>query len=150
MCSARLISLIDSANKAAAAQASNPTVNPKKQSKTKKRKAAELADPTAAAEVAAGSVSGAAAAAALNGVQARAESAFLTEVVGFVSKVQSTSGVSLAVGLPAEVDEALSKLRECEALAANKLEAGASGEYSPHFHQYVRTRLLAQQQSVHV
>lgn len=122
MCSARLISLTDSATKAAAAQISNPT-DSKLKSKSKKRKAAELAEP---AEVADPAEAAAPAAAA---VQARVESPFLAEVVAFVSKVQRTAGVALAVELSEDVDEALSKLRESEAMAAAKLAAGATGEW---------------------
>ena len=113
MCSARLISLTDSATKAAAAQISNPT-DSKLKSKSKKRKAAELAEPAEVADPA---------------VQARVESPFLAEVVAFVSKVQRTAGVALAVELSEDVDEALSKLRESEAMAAAKLAAGATGEW---------------------
>ena len=119
MCSARLMSLIDSATKSAAAQDS------KTKSKSKKRKAAELADPVEAAEVAEASAT---VAAPIEGVQARMESPFLAEVVTFVSKVQRTSGVTVAVELSEDVDEALSKLRESEALAAAKAAAGSSGE----------------------
>ena len=117
MCSARLISLIDSATKAAIAQASTDS---KHKSKSKKRKAAELAEPAEAAG---------ASAVAASVVQARLESPFLAEVITFVSKVQRTAGVTLAVELAADVDEALSKLRESEALAATKLGAGATGEW---------------------
>ena len=117
MCSARLISLIDSATKAAVAQASTDSNH---KSKSKKRKAAELAEPAEVAEAPA-------AAAAL--VQARLESPFLAEVIAFVSKVQRAAGVTLAMELSEDVDEALSKLRESEALAATKLGAGATGEW---------------------
>ena len=117
MCSARLISLIDSATKAAVAEASTDS---KHKSKSKKRKAAELAEPAEAAE---------APAAAATVVQARLESPFLAEIITFVSKLQRTAGVTLAVELSEDVDEALSKLRENEALAATKLGAGATGEW---------------------
>jgi len=110
MCAARLISLTDSASKAA--QAPTP-VNNKGEAKGKKRKAAELSKETAMPEA----------------VQpARLESPFLADIVAFVSKVQRTAGVSLAAELPEEMDGALSKLRESEALAATKLSAGATGE----------------------
>lgn len=124
MCSARLISLIDSATKSAAAQDS------KAKSKSKKRKAAELAEPAEAAEVA---DAPATVASAPEGVQARMESPFLAEVVAFVSKVQRTSGVTLAVELSEEVDEALSKLRESEALTAAKMAAASAGECTAAF-----------------
>ena len=120
MCSARLISLIDSATKAAIAQAAT---DGKQKPKSKKRKAAELAEPTGAAEPAE------APAATAKVVQARLESPFLTEIITFVSKVQRSGGVTLAVELSEDVDEALSKLRESEALAAAKLAAGATGEW---------------------
>ena len=117
MCSARLISLIDSATKAAAAQASTDN---KDKSKCKKRKAAELVEPAEVAE---------APAAAAMIVQAKLESHFLAEVIAFVSRVQRAAGVTLALELSEDVDEALSKLRESEALAATKLGAGATGEW---------------------
>lgn len=123
MCSARLIALVDSATKAAVAQASNPA-DSKLKHKSKKRKAAELAEPADMADLAE-----APAAAAAAGGQARMESPFLAEVVAFVSKVQSSPGVALAAELSEDVDEALSKLRESEALAATKLAAGAPGEW---------------------
>lgn len=115
MCSARLIFLIDSATKAAIAQASTDS---KHKSKSKKRKAAELTEPAEVAE---------APAEAVTVVQARLESPFLAEIITFVSKVQRTAGVTLAVELSEDVDEALSKLRDSEALAATKLGAGATG-----------------------
>lgn len=117
MCSARLISLIDSATKAAVAQASTDSNH---KSKSKKRKAAELAEPAEVAE---------APAAAAMVVQAKLESPFLAEVIAFVSRVQRAAGVTLAVELSEDVDEGLSKLRESEALAATKLGAGATGEW---------------------
>ncbi len=114
VCAARLIALLDSATKAAQAPPGPAPVNTKKMSKTKKRKAAELAAeaaPTTSEAVQA----------------ARLETPFLTETVAFVSKVQRTAGVSLAAELPEEMDAALSQLRESEALAATKLAAGATG-----------------------
>lgn len=116
MCAARLISLLDSATKAAQAP---PAPLATKKPQGKKRKAAELTAevvPAAAAEAV---------------PAARLDSPFLTEVVVFVSKVQRTTGVSLAAELPEEMDEALSKLRESEALAATKLTAGATGQCHP-------------------
>ena len=113
LCAAKLLSLVDSASKAAQAP-SAPTHN-KTESKSKKRKATALADSPETA-------------AAPESVQAaRLESPFLVDIVDFVSKVQRTSGVTLAAELPAEVDGALSKLRESAALAATKLDAAAAG-----------------------
>lgn len=118
VCAARLIALLDSATKAAQAPPGAAPVNTKKQSKTKKRKAAELAAEAAAP-----------APTTSEAVQAaRLETPFLTETVAFVSKVQRTAGVSLAAELPEEMDAALSQLRESEALAATKLAAGATGQ----------------------
>ena len=111
MCSVRLISLIDSATKAAVAQASTDS---KHKSKSKKRKAAELAEVAEAPAVAATVVQ---------------PSPFLAEIITFVSKVQRTAGATMAVELSEDVDEALSKLRESEVLAATKLGAGATGEW---------------------
>ncbi|KAL3158646.1 hypothetical protein ABBQ32_011390 [Trebouxia sp. C0010 RCD-2024] len=128
MCSARLLALIDSATKAAAAQASVPA-DSKLKSKSRKRKAAELAEPAEVADQAeapAAAAEAAAEAAAATG-QARPESPFLAEVVSFVSKVQRSAGVALAVELSEDLDEALSKLREREALAATKLATATSG-----------------------
>ncbi|KAL3135482.1 hypothetical protein ABBQ38_005962 [Trebouxia sp. C0009 RCD-2024] len=124
MCSARLLALIDSTTKAAAAQASTPA-DSKHKSKSKKRKAAELAEPAEVADQVEAPAAAEAAAAAAG--QARMESPFLAEVVSFVSKVQRSAGVALAVELSEDVDEALSKLRESEALAATKLAAAAPG-----------------------
>lgn len=117
MCAARLISLLDSATKAAQAP---PAPLATKKPQGKKRKAAELTAETVVP------------AAVTEAVQAaRLDSPFLAEVVVFVSKVQRTAGVSLAAELPEEMDEALSKLRESEALAAAKLAAGATGQSQP-------------------
>ena len=120
LCAARLISLVDSASKAD--QAPPVHVGTKKESKSKKRKAAELSvDATAPAT-----------APPVAAAAARVESPFLSDVVAFVSKVQRTSGVSVAGDLPKEMDGALSKLRESEALAATKLAAGATGDSLHH------------------
>lgn len=74
LCAARLISLIDSASKAAAAPGPHGGAGGTAKAKSKKRKAAEMQ---------------ATAAAATEAVQAaRLESAYLTEVVAFVSKVR--------------------------------------------------------------
>ncbi|DBB02081.1 TPA: DNA-directed DNA polymerase [Trebouxia sp. C0004] len=116
VCAARLIALLDSATKAAQAPPGPVSVNIKKESKTKKRKAAELVAEAAASAPTAEAVQA-----------ARLETPFLTEIVAFVSKVQRTAGVSLAAELPEEMDAALSQLRESEALAANKLAAGVTG-----------------------
>lgn len=116
VCAARLIALLDSATKAAQAPPGPVPVNIKRESKSKKRKAAEL-------------VADAAPATTSEAVQAaRLETPFLTETVAFVSKAQRTAGVSLAAELPEEMDAALSQLRESEALAATKLAAGATGQ----------------------
>ncbi len=117
VCAARLIALLDSATKAAQTPPGPAPVDTKKQSKTKKRKAAELAAEAAAPAPTAEAVQA-----------ARLETPFLTETVAFVSKVQRTAGVSLAVELPEEMDAALSQLRESEALAATKLAAGVTGQ----------------------
>ncbi|DBB15045.1 TPA: hypothetical protein ACH3X3_004628 [Trebouxia sp. C0006] len=116
VCAARLIALLDCATKAAQAPLGPAPVSTKKQSKTKKRKAAELAAEAAAPAATAEAMQA-----------ARLETPFLTEIVAFVSKVQRTAGVSLTAELPEEMDAALSQLRESEALAATKLAAGATG-----------------------
>ncbi len=117
VCAARLIALLDSATKAAQAPPGPVSVNTKKESKSKKRKAAELVAEAAAPATTAEAVQA-----------ARLETPFLTETVAFVSKVQRTAGVTLAAELPQKMDAALSQLRESEALAATKLAAGATGQ----------------------
>ena len=126
MCSARLISLIDSATKAAAVRALNPLDNTAAL-KSKKRKASDLAEPAEAAEAPAKP-------AAADSVLARAESPFLADAIAFVSKLQATSGVALAAELSEDVDEALSKLRQCEAVVAAKLAGAPAGKQAGPVH----------------
>ena len=91
--------------------APKPHPGTKKQSKNRKRKAADLAAATTDAVE----------------KSARPDSPFLGEVVAFVSRTQALAGMSLAAELPEEMAAALSRLRESEAQAAATLADAEAG-----------------------